>query len=118
MKDAKNGFGRRGPGATWFRLHVPIVEGKENSPLMRAAATADFCNGVSAELGRDWTFLNGDLTVNFVRMPVGEWILLKAETWVGETGAGLSAGKLADRRGYFGRVSQSLVIERGASPFP
>jgi len=118
LRDAVNGFGKRGPGATWFRFRVPIIEGEENSSFMRAVATADFCNGVSATLGREWTFLNGDLTVNFARMPVGEWILLNAETWVGTGGAGLAAGRLADERGYFGRVSQSLVIERGVSPFP
>jgi len=117
LRNAVNGFGIRGPGATWFRFRVPIIEGVENSPFMRAVATADFCNGVSATLGRKWTFLNGDLTVNFARMPVGEWILLNAETWVGTAGAGLSAGRLADEQGYFGRVSQSLVIDHGVSPF-
>lgn len=118
LRDAVNAFGKRGPGASWFRFRNPIIEGYQNSPLMRAAATADFCNGVSSVLGRDWTFLNGDLTVNLSRMPVGEWILLNAETWVGEAGAGLAAGRLADERGYFGRASQSLVIDRGQSPFP
>lgn len=115
VRSAKGGFsvlGGGGPGACWFRSVRPIVAGAQNSPLMRAAMTADFSNGVSSALGRDWTFINGDLSINLMRMPVGEWILLDAETWVDPTGTGMAAGRLADERGYFGRCVQSLVIEK------
>jgi hypothetical protein len=115
VRNAKGGFdllGAGGPAACWFRSIRPIVAGEATSPLMRAAMTADFSNGVSSVLGRDWTFLNGDLSVNLTRMPAGEWILLDAETWVDKTGVGMAAGRLADERGYFGRCAQSLVIEK------
>jgi hypothetical protein len=46
------------------------------------------------------------------REPVGEWILLDAESWIGPEGAGLAMARLADMNGYFGRCVQSLVIER------
>jgi hypothetical protein len=88
------------------------VAGAQNSPLMRAAMTADFSNGVSSALGVDWTFLNGDLSINLMRMPVGEWVLLDAETWIDPAGTGMAAGRLADERGYFGRCVQSLVVEK------
>jgi hypothetical protein len=112
IRAVRGGFGERGPGACWFRSIRPIVAGEATTPLMRAAAAADFCNGVSWVLDQNWTFLNGDLSINFVRMPVGEWILLDAETWIGDGGAGMAAGRLADERGYFGRVIQNLVIEK------
>ena len=80
---------------------------------MRAVVAADFCNGTSAALDfRQWTFLNADLTVSMAREPVGEWILLDAESTIGPDGAGLAMARLADERGYFGRAVQSLVIER------
>jgi hypothetical protein len=80
---------------------------------MRAVVAADLCNGTSAALDfRHWTFINADLTVSFARQPVGEWILLDAESWIGPDGAGLAAARLADERGYFGRAVQSLVIEK------
>jgi Thioesterase-like superfamily len=60
----------------------------------------------------DWSFLNADLTVSMAREPVGEWILLDAESWIGPEGAGLAMARLADEGGYFGRVVQSLVIEK------
>lgn len=101
-----------GPGKVWFRLHRPVVAGHANSPAMRAAATGDFCNGVSSVLDfTKWTYLNGDLTVSLARDPVGEWILLDAETLLGPDGCAVASGKLADEQGYFGRATQTLVIE-------
>ncbi len=80
---------------------------------MRAVVAADFCNGVSAVLDfQNWTFINADLTVSLARQPIGEWILLDGESWIGPDGAGLAAARLADVSGYFGRAVQSLVIER------
>ena len=104
---------RGGPGACWFRVRRPLVLGEAPTPLMRAAVAADFCNATAAVLdARRWTFLNADLSIHLTRMPVGEWVLLDAETWLGAAGNGLAFGRLADERGYFGRAVQSLVVER------
>ena len=113
LRAARGQFGVPGPGAIWYRVDRPIVEGFAGSQAMRAMVAADFCNGTSSVLDfRQWTFLNADLTVNFARQPVGEWILLDAESWIGPGGAGLAMARLADISGYFGRAVQSLVIER------
>lgn len=113
LRSVRGSFGELGPGALWFRAHRPIIADEPISPLMRAAMTGDFCNGVSTVLDFDeWTFINADLTISVARMPVGEWILLDAQTWIGDQGAGLAFAKLGDERGYFGRAIQSLVIER------
>jgi hypothetical protein len=113
MRAARGRFGVPGPGAIWYRVDRPLVEGSQVSQVMRAVAAADFCNGTSAVLDfRQWTFINADLTVNFARQPVGAWILLDAESWIGPDGAALSMARLADERGYFGRAIQSLVIEK------
>ena len=107
------GFMEPGPGAIWYRIDRPIIEGAAISQLMRAVVAADFCNGTSSVLDFDrWTFLNADLTVSLARAPVGEWILLNAESWIGTDGGGIAAGRLGDAKGYFGRAVQSLVIER------
>jgi len=108
----KGGFNKPGPCAAWFRAEQTIIEGTAISKLMSAAITADFCNGASAVLDyRDWTFINGDLTISLARDPVDDWILLDAETWLGPDGAGLAFGRLADKQGYFGRAVQSILIE-------
>jgi hypothetical protein len=106
-------FGVPGPGAIWYRVDRPIVEGAPVSQAMRAMVAADFCNGTSAVLDfRQWTFLNADLTVNFARQPVGDWILLDAESWIGPDGAGSRWRGSPMSSGYFGRAVQSLVIEK------
>ena len=109
----RGGFLKLGPGAIWYRIDRPIVEGAAISQIMRAVVAADFCNGTSSVLDFDkWTFLNADLNVSLARAPVGDWILLNAETWIGPDGAGIAAGRLGDSSGYFGRAVQSLVIEK------
>jgi hypothetical protein len=112
LRTVRGSFDSPGPAAIWFRAHRPIIAGEAITPLMRAAMTGDFCNGTSSVLEFDkWTFINADLTISLARMPVGEWILLDAQTWLGDRGAGLAFAKLGDERGYFGRAIQSLVIE-------
>jgi hypothetical protein len=113
MRAARGRFGVPGPGAIWFRVDQPLVEGSPVSQAMRAVVAADFSNGTSAALDfQQWTFINADLTVNLARQPVGEWILVDAESWIGPDGAGLAMARLADQGGYFGRAIQSLVIEK------
>jgi len=82
------------------------------APDARAIA-ADFCNGTSAVLDfTKWTFINGDLTLSLAREPVGDWVLLDAETWAGPDSIGIAAARLADRDGYFGRAVQSVLFEK------
>jgi len=113
LRAARGRFGVRGPGAIWYRVDRPLVEGAAVSQAMRAVVAADFCNGTSPALDfREWTFINADLTVSLARQPIGEWILVDAESQVGPDGAGLAMARLADTDGYFGRVVQSLVVEK------
>lgn len=113
LRAARGQFGVPGPGAIWYRVMRPLVEGEKVSQAMRAVVAADFCNGTSAALDfRHWIFLNADLTVSMAREPIGEWILLDAQSWIGPDGAGLAMARLADQHGYFGRAVQSLVIEK------
>jgi Acyl-CoA thioesterase C-terminal domain/Acyl-CoA thioesterase N-terminal domain len=104
---------RRAPAAIWFRANQPIVGGQPISPIMRAAIAADFGNGVSSVLDpKEWSFINGDVTLSLARPPVGEWILVNADMSLGRDGGGVAAARLGDVKGYFGRSAQSLVIER------
>jgi Thioesterase-like superfamily len=113
LRAARGRFGVPGAGAIWYRVQRPLIEGFAVSQAMRAVVAADFANGTAAALDfRDWTFLNADLTVSMTREPVGEWILLDGESWIGPDGAGLAMARLADEHGYFGRAAQSLVVEK------
>ena len=115
MRAARGRFGQLGPGVIWFRVDHPLIAGAAVSQAMRAVVASDFSNGTSPVLDfKKWTFINADLTVSLAREPVGDWILLDGESWIGPDGApdgaGLAMSRLADQRGYFGRAIQSLVI--------
>jgi hypothetical protein len=113
VRSARGQFGVKGPGAIWYRVDRPLVEGAGVSQAMRAVIASDFVNGTSPALDfREWTFINADLTVSMAREPVGEWVLLDADCWIGPDGAGLAMARLADTGGYFGRAVQSLVVEK------
>ncbi len=111
-----------GPATAWFTLTRPLVEGEENSPLVQAVSAADLASGISAVVNlRSWTFVNADLTVTLWRSPVGSWILVRAETHVGDAGTGSTLGSLLDAGGPFGSCAQSLLFDRrpgGGPPSP
>jgi hypothetical protein len=103
---------RLGPGRVWQRLRHPLLPGQPPSPLARLAATADFCNGVSALLRFDrFVFINADLSIHLQRPPRGEWIGLDARTRLHEGGPGLAEGVLHDEHGPVGRAFQTLVVQ-------
>jgi len=103
--------GAPGPGAAWLRLKVPLIAGRPNSPAMRAAAAADFGNGIGWVLPAErFNFANADLSLNMARPPVGEWIGLDSVSTIGANGIGCVVSHLHDERGPFGMATQTLVI--------
>lgn len=113
---AQGDAGQPGPGAAWFRLAVPLVQGAATSPAMRAAAAADFGNGLSWVLPPDrYLFTNADMTLNLYRAPEGEWIGLVSETEAHASGAGLAVSHLYDERGPIGIATQTLVLRERAA---
>ena len=113
MRYVAGGWLSSGPATAWFRLTCPVVQGWPVTPAMRAAAAADFGNGISMLLPfEEWSFVNPDLTMYLDRQPVGEWVCLDATTSVrAETGLGLAQSTLFDEHGAIGRALQTLVIE-------
>lgn len=113
VREITGGFDTPGPGAVWMRLRTPIIAGLEPTPLQRVVATADFPNGVSRKLDiGEWVFMNPDLTVHLARYPAGEWIALSAESDYENLGRGVATGTLWDGRGWLGRSTQSLYLDR------
>lgn len=105
-------LGSPGPGAAWFRLTVPIADEVPTTPLARAAAAADFGNGLAPPLPiTTHRFVNPDLTVDLHRLPETEWVALDSRAVVQRTGAGLTTSTLSDERGRIGAALQSLFVE-------
>jgi hypothetical protein len=109
--------GQFGAGVAWYRLMIPATPGRVPSPTARAAAAADFGNGVSGF--RSDTFIpvafpNADLVVHLARQPEGEWVRLEATSEWRPDGIGLARGELFDRAGNIGLSQQSLVLSAAA----
>jgi Thioesterase-like superfamily len=107
----RGAFLEPGPATVWMRMRVPLVEREEPSPLQRVLVAADSGNGISAELDyRRYFFINTDLSVHLLRMPVGEWVCLDAKTHL--DGVGLTDTALWDRHGRIGRAAQTLLVRQ------
>lgn len=102
-----------GSDVGWFRLARPVLSGVEPSPMTRAAAVADFGNGISGLAPPPDTgfgFPNANVDVHLSRDPVGEWIRLDARSIWREDGTGLTSSALSDREGPCGLAVQNLVL--------
>jgi hypothetical protein len=112
----EGGWDTPGPVGVWIRLLVPLVPGEDPSGAQRAAAAADFGNGVSGGLPFDrYTYINPDLTVHLLRPPVGVWIGMRSASYygtaTGSSGAGFAESALFDADGRLGRSVQSLILD-------
>jgi Acyl-CoA thioesterase N-terminal domain/Acyl-CoA thioesterase C-terminal domain len=112
----ESGWDTPGPVGVWIKLLVPVVPDEEPSGAQRAAAAADFGNGVSGGLPFErYTYINPDLTVHLMRTPVGEWIGMRTASYYGtgtrSSGAGFAESALYDADGRLGRSVQSLILD-------
>lgn len=112
LRFVRGGWDETGPVTMWTRLLVPVVEGREPSPLQRTAAAADFGNGVSRVVDfTTHTFINPDLTVALARAPEGEWILFDVVSRLSDEGFGQAESQIYDPVGPVGRSVQSLLVD-------
>ena len=117
LRFVRGEFAEPGPAAAWIRFRVPLVEGETPTPVQRAAAAADFGNGVSASLDwREHVFINPDLTIYLGRPPRGEWVGLDSRTTVETDGVGLAASVLHDADGAIGYAAQALLVAPRGNP--
>ena len=111
MRQAEGDFDQPGPGAVWMRIVSPLVAGEELTPLLRAVISADHGNGISSVLPTSWVFMNADLNVHLLRMPVGEWVGLRSVSWFADLGRGVAHSQLFDAGGGMGRSVQTLFTD-------
>ncbi|MCH7627394.1 MAG: thioesterase family protein [Proteobacteria bacterium] len=108
------GPGHVGRGLCWLRMDGEIVAGRSPSNFAKAAIFADFGNGYGAATdAREWSFANLDITVQFLRMPVGDWFVLDADTHMAGNGHGTARNILGDVEGVFARGFQTIFVAPG-----
>lgn len=100
-----------GPGESWLRPLVDLVQGEAMTPLERLFSIADCANGIGNKIDiTTYTFLNTDLAVHVHRMPAGEWIGIRSETFYGPDGVGATVGTLFDDDGAVAAIQQSVLL--------
>jgi Thioesterase-like superfamily len=106
-----NALSGLGHASDWIRVGVDLLPGVTPSPFERVVCAADFGNGIRWSRPFDqFTYVNADLSVHLFRLPVDEWVLVDAVTYVDDGGVGLAESALFDRLGRIGRSCQSLVV--------
>lgn len=101
-----------GRSISWLRLNVPFVLGEETRPMTFAAAAADMISSAGSIMDFDrYLSVNPDLSMQFHRVPVGEWIGQRSLVRVNPGGFGSTDAQLFDRTGSIGRSMKSLLID-------
>ena len=109
-------------GAVWYKFSNAILEGEPLSGLQKAAVLSDWTYATPRIVTQKRLILNGeqgeisfgsiniDNSINLSRYPIGDWVGIRAEQNLGETGAGFASGFLFDEEGYFGCSHQTLMV--------
>lgn len=108
------GPGQPGRGIAWLAMNGQIVAGISPSPFVKAAMFADFGNGFgNATPASEWSYANLDISLQFLRMPAGEWLLIDAETHMAGNGHGTARSTFADASGVYARGLQTIFVAPG-----
>ncbi len=102
-----------GHGRAWITTDIDVIEGEKSSPFVKLVGLADTANGLApiAEPHTDNVFFaNVDLTIHFLREPVGEWLGFATSANIGQTGGGINSAILYDTDGILGRCEQAQTV--------
>ena len=105
-----------GRGVAWMRMDGEVVLGVPASPFVKACLFADFGNGVgSATHAHEWSYANLDISIQFFRMPRGDWFLLDAHTEGAGNGHAVAQSIFADEEGVYAKGTQTIFVGPGRS---
>ena len=104
----------QGRGTAWITCPIPLLEGEQDTPFVRAALVSDFGNGVGQlSLSEGQGTINADVQLFLSRLPRGEWLALQSEALLEISGIGQVNSVLYDRDGRVGQVVQTIMPMTG-----
>lgn len=114
LRRVLGGPGEPGRGISWLAMDGEVIRGTTPSNFVKACLFADFGNGFGAATdAAEWSFANLDITIQFLRMPVGDWFLLDADTHMAGNGHGTARNVFADAQGVYARGFQTIFVAPG-----
>lgn len=100
------------PVGFWGRPRLPLVAGRDSSPLERLVCLADAQSGMGPPVSPfDYAYPNPDLTVYLLREPVGDWVGYDIRAEASALAVGLAESALRDRDGVVGRSAQCVLVD-------
>ncbi|MCG5433364.1 thioesterase family protein [Mycobacterium sp. MYCO198283] len=93
----------------FYNKPVPVLDGEEPSAFVRAAVVAESTSLVTNLGTAGVGYINGDLTVALVRLPVGRWVGVQADAHWTADGIAVGTATLFDDRGPFGSGTITAV---------
>ncbi|MEZ5709193.1 MAG: thioesterase family protein [Blastomonas sp.] len=103
-----------GRGVVWLAMDGEIIGGTTPSNFVKSALFSDFGNGVgSGTDAREWSYANLDITLQFLRMPVGEWFLIDAHTLSAGNGHATAMNVFADADSVYAHGMQTVFVNPG-----
>jgi hypothetical protein len=100
-----------GPGLVWARLDHALIAGESASKFQQVATLSDLGAAVGFEyVEGEQSFINTDVTLQLLRLPQSEWILLDSAVARSSTNLACCRTTLIDEIGVIGWVLQSQMI--------
>jgi hypothetical protein len=109
---------------SFYNRAIEVVAGEKLSPFTRAVMAAEATSLVTNLGTQGVGYINGDLTVGLARLPVGEWIGVRADSHWAADGVAVGTATLFDQVGAFGSGMTTAVsnpaaqIDFANDPFP
>jgi hypothetical protein len=98
----------------FFNDGISVVAGEMNSPFVRAVMIAESTSLVT-NLGTNGIgYINGDLTAALARLPLDDWIAIRADAHWAADGISVGTATLFDSQGAFGSGMVTAVANPAA----
>jgi acyl-CoA thioesterase len=98
----------------FFNDGIKVIAVEENSAFVRAVMVAESTSLVTNLGTRGIGYINGDLTAAFARLPVDDWIAVRADSHWTSDGISVGTATLFDSRGPFGTGMVTAVANPAA----
>ncbi|MGZ4666551.1 MAG: thioesterase family protein [Frankiaceae bacterium] len=112
LRFAAGGLDVPGPAQVWMRPRIPLLPVERPSPTQRVLLAVDSGSGIASALDfRTHLFINLDLVVSLLRLPVDGWVSLDGITAIDSAGGGVARTVIGDVAGPVGVSMQTLLVE-------
>lgn len=108
---------------TWFRWRCPLAPGA--TAFAHLLGPADWAHGIPITAHRDRSPVTGwpniNMSVQVARLPVGDWLGMRAYTVWDRRGAACGGARLLDAAGELGDVAMGVVLtqdRQSTTPHP